>query len=93
VPDGYGQFQIGKSYEVLEAFRDYDGLGIAAGTRFTVTAIAFLPYEDGLTLTCDFAPTGTAPRPSVLRLQDRPETQGPIIDPAGRFIAQAKACE
>jgi hypothetical protein len=87
--DSYAQFQVGKTYEVIKAFRDYDGVEIASGTRFTITRIAFLPYEDGLTLTGDFAPPETPLPRRVLRLQDRPESQAAIIDPSGGFVVMA----
>jgi hypothetical protein len=87
MPESYGQFRTDASYAVLKAFRDYDGGEVAAGTRFKVTAIAFLPYEDGLTLEVQVSSPGSMPRLGVLRLQDRPETQAAIIDPAGGFIA------
>ena len=92
MPESYGQFQIGKSYEALKTFRDYDGIEIAAGTRFTIVRLDFLPYEDGLTLTGDFAHTGLATlQRRVLRLQDRPEAQAGIIDPGGGYVVMAKA--
>jgi hypothetical protein len=88
----HGQFHVGRSYEVVKAFHDYDGVEIAAGTRFTIVRLDFLPYEDGLTLTGDFAHTGLATlQRRVLRLQDRPEAQAGIIDPGGGYVVMAKA--
>ena len=91
MPESYGQFVVGGRYVVLKTFGDYDGDEIAAGSRFTVTAIAFLPYEDGLTLDVTFASPGARKRLFVLRLQDRPEAQAAIIDPAGGYIAPVRA--
>ena len=90
--ESYGQFQLGESYEVLEPFRDYDGVDIVAGTRFIVVRLDFLPHEDGLTLTGDFAHRGIAAlQRRVLRLQDRPEAQAAIIDAGGGYVTIAKA--
>jgi hypothetical protein len=90
VADNYGQFRVGKTYEVIRAFRDYDGAEIAAGTRFTVVRLDFLPYEDGLTLTGDFTQHETPLERRALRLQDRPESQAAIIDPVEGFVVMAR---
>ncbi|MFI5010751.1 MAG: hypothetical protein ACHQAY_00225 [Hyphomicrobiales bacterium] len=89
--ESYRQFRVGMSYDVVKPFHDFDGVEIAAGARFTVTALEFLPYDDGLTLRGRLAVPGAAPREWVLRLQDRPDAQAPIIDPAGGFIVPARA--
>ena len=80
--ESYRQFRIGVSYDVRKSFRDFDGVEVAAGARFTVTALSFLPYDDGLTLRGSLFMPGAAPRGWGLRMQDRPETQLRLIDGA-----------
>ncbi len=52
MPQSYGRFRTGMSYDVLKPFCGYDGLEIAAGARFTVTSLDFLPYPCAMTSVC-----------------------------------------
>ena len=76
-PD-FQHLHIGRRYIVVEAFNDYDGAVHPVGEAWTYLGHAFLPYEDGLTLSID--PGGS------IRLQWRAEAQAAIIDSLDRYV-------
>lgn len=65
----------GRRYVVVQAFTDFDGDRHPVGEAWTYIGSAFLPYDDGLSL---FVETEASTR--HIRMQWRPEQQGPIID-------------
>ena len=76
----------GIRYVVRTAFSDYDGARHETGEAWIFRSHSFLPYEDGLSLFV-IRPDGSERQ---IRLQWRPETQGPIIDDLARFIGPAE---
>ena len=74
----------GKAYRVIVPFEDYDGTTHRVGETWLFVAKAFLPYEDGLTLTVERDGTQVA-----LRLQWREEAQAQIIDEFSDFVEEA----
>ena len=68
----------GAPYVVAREFVDFDGDRHAVGEAWIYLGHGFLPYEDGLTLL--ISPGGS------IRLQWRPETQGPIIDDLETYL-------
>jgi hypothetical protein len=73
----------GKTYRVVIAFKDYDGLIHPAGESWRFIRKSFLPYEDGLSLFVE----RNAQQESY-RLQWREETQGQIIDYFSDFVEE-----
>jgi hypothetical protein len=75
----------GSRYVVAEAFTDFDGCRHPVGESFRFLRHSFLPYEDGLSLVV--AEDGLSER--RIRLQWRPEQQGPVIDALDRHLREA----
>lgn len=73
----------GKTYRVITAFEDYDGLPHAVGETWRFVSHSFLPYEDGLTLFVE-----RDGRTVPFRLQWRPETQGHIVSEFSGFVEE-----
>lgn len=73
----------GKSYRVLKAFTDFDGLFHDVGERWIFTGKNFLPYEDGLTLY-----TEKEGRQGTFRMQWRDEAQGDVISSFSDYVMQ-----
>lgn len=71
----------GRTYTVIEAFQDYDGIIHPAGERWRYVGKNFLPYEDGLTLIIERDGI-----PSQIRLQWREESQGRIVDDFSSYV-------
>ena len=74
----------GQTYRVIQPFSDYDGIIHPVGEVWRFVKKSFLPYEDGLTLFVE-----KDGQQVWIRLQWRPETQGPIID---NFSEYVEAC-
>ena len=66
---------VGRTYRVIAAFEDYDGIVHPIGECWRFLEKSFLPYDDGLSLFVE-----REGRKVQLRLQWRAETQGHIID-------------
>lgn len=66
----------GTRYEVATAFIDYDGVQHPVGEAWTYLGHSFLPHDDGLSLFVSF----DGQSEWHIRLQWRPEAQGPLID-------------
>ena len=79
----YGHLVPDGSYTVVMPFTDYDGVRHSSGERWTFIRHDYLPYEDGLTLYLR-APDG---RETQMRMQNRPEAQGAILDNFERYLA------
>ena len=73
----------GRTYIVVQAFTDYDGILHSLGERWRFVEKNFLPYEDGLTLHIE--KNGWA---ETIRLQWREETQGQIIDDFSEYVEE-----
>ncbi len=74
---------LGRTYIVVKAFEDYDGISHPVGERWRFVSKDFLPYEDGLTLYVE-----KNGRTVPFRLQWRAETQGQIIDEFSDFVEE-----
>ncbi|MCB8879676.1 DUF3601 domain-containing protein [Acidisoma cellulosilytica] len=72
----------GCRYAVIQPFKDYDGGCHAIGERWVFLGANFLPYEDGRSLFVSL----DGQREWHIRLQSRPEAQGPILDQWDRFV-------
>jgi hypothetical protein len=73
----------GKSYRVISAFKDYDGIIHSVGEYWRFVKKNFLPYEDGLSLFVEKNGENIS-----FRLQWRAETQGQIIDDFSDFVEE-----
>ena len=78
----YRHLVPGRRYRVVRPFVDHDRIAHPVGESWTFRRATFLPYEDGLSLFVD-APDGPTHQ---IRLQHRPETEGPILDAFDRFV-------
>jgi hypothetical protein len=82
-PQPFRHLRPGGRCFVARPFVDYDQIGHSVGECWTFVRHAFLPYEDGLTLVL------AAPdkRKVQLRLQCRPNAQGPIVDALDAYFS------
>ena len=71
----------GDAYRVVKAFKDYDGREHPVGETWRFEGHAFLPYDDGLSLFVE-----VDGHRQQIRMQWRPEEQGPIIDALQRYV-------
>jgi len=80
---GFHHMEPGKRYRVIKAFTDFDRQEHPVGEEWTYLGTAFLPYDDGRSLfvsldgTCEWH----------IRMQDRAEEQGPILDRFHEYVA------
>jgi hypothetical protein len=74
---------VGRDYRVITAFVDYDGVRHAVGDQWRYLGKNFVPYDDGLTLFIE-----RDGKPSSIRLQWRPETQGELISAFSDFVEE-----
>jgi len=81
----FNHLQPGQRYRVAVSFRDFDGVVHPVGESWAFLGHSFLPYDDGLSLF--ISPDGKSER--QIRLQWRPEAQGPIIDELERHLVPA----
>jgi hypothetical protein len=73
----------GKTYRVISAFKDYDGIIHPIGEYWRFVQKNFLPYEDGMSLFVEKDGENIS-----FRLQWRTETQGQIIDDFSDFVEE-----
>ena len=73
----------GRTYRVIIAFKDYDGITHPVGESWRFVEMNFLPYEDGLTLVIE-----RNGRNVPFHLQWRAETQGQIIDDFSDYMEE-----
>ena len=85
--DRFGELIPGNRYRVTSAFTDFDGHCHAKGETWIYIGSSFLPYDDGLSLFISL----TDGAEWQIRLQWRPETQGPIIDSFHDFVELVEA--
>jgi hypothetical protein len=74
-PRPYGPLTPGLRYEIASAFIDFDGDEHPVGECWVFLGHNFLPYDDGLSLFV----SRDGRQEWHIRLQDRPETQGGIV--------------
>jgi Domain of unknown function (DUF3601) len=77
-----GGLRPGQRYTVIQAFRDYDGDDHPVGETWIFLGHNFLPYDDGLSLFV----SKSGDDEWHIRMQWRPEEQGPIIDAFDRYV-------
>ncbi len=75
----------GRHYEVRADFNDFDGAQHRSGERWTYLGHAFLPHDDGLSLFISL----DGQSEWHIRLQWRPDEQGPVIDRLNDYIREA----
>ncbi|KAA0970723.1 DUF3601 domain-containing protein [Aureimonas fodinaquatilis] len=78
----FKHLEPGKRYRVTKGFTDYDGRYHPTGESWTFLRHSFLPYDDGLTLFVRLD-DGIL---NTVRLQWRPDEQGPVIDTIEKHI-------
>ncbi len=86
VGHGFHHMTPGKRYRVIKSFRDFDGQDHPIGEEWTYLGTAFLPYDDGLSLFVSL----DGDREWHIRMQDRAEEQGPILDRLQDYVALAE---
>lgn len=69
------------AYRVAREFTDYDGWTHTIGEHWIYLTHTFLPYEDGLSLYVIIDG-----RNRQIRMQWRPEEQGPILDALADYL-------
>jgi hypothetical protein len=86
-PRDFGPLQVGARYEVVEPFVDHDRVTHEAGESWRFLGHNFLPYDDGLSL---FVSLDDAQEWHI-RMQWRPEEQGPVIDDLASHVRMIEA--
>lgn len=82
---GFAHLVPGSRYRVVRAFTDFDGAVHPVGEEWTYLRTAFLPYDDGRSLFVSV--DGDDER--HIRMQDRPEAQGAILDHLQDYVVEA----
>lgn len=77
------ELTVGKTYRVITAFEDYDGLPHSVGEVWRFVSHSFLPYDDGLTFYVE-----RDGRAATFRLQWRAETQGHIVSEFSKYVEE-----
>lgn len=80
----FAHMTAGKRYRVIKAFIDYDRCEHPVGEEWTYLGTAFLPYDDGRSLFV----SADGEKQWHIRMQDRAEEQGPILDTLRDYIAE-----
>lgn len=75
--------RVGRTYRVIRAFRDHDRFLHRVGETWLLCGWSFLPYDDGMS----FFVSLDGSQEWQIRLQWRPEEQGPVLDALEAFIA------
>jgi hypothetical protein len=78
----YGPLRPGVRYRVIQAFTDFDRQVHPVGEEWSYLGTAFLPYDDGRSLFVSLDGVGEW----HIRMQDRPEEQGPILDNLNAYV-------
>jgi len=86
VGHGYSHLVPGKRYRVVKAFTDFDRQEHLVGETWTYVGTAFLPYDDGRSLFVSLDGEGEW----HIRMQDRPEEQGPVLDHLREYVVEAE---
>jgi len=80
---GYAHMTPGKRYRVIKPFKDFDGQVHPVGEEWTYVGTAFLPYDDGRSIFVSL----DGEKEWHIRMQDRAEEQGPILDNLKDYVA------
>lgn len=83
VGHGYAHLIPGQRYRVVKAFTDFDSQEHPVGEEWTYLGTAFLPYDDGRSIFVSL----DGEKEWHIRMQDRAEEQGPILDNLREYIA------
>lgn len=75
----------GKKYVVVSQFQDFDKDVHPVGETWTFIGSSFSPYDDGLSLFVSLDDK----HEWQIRMQWRPEEQGPIIDAFESYVEEA----
>ncbi len=78
----YQFLTAGHKYRVIREFADFDGDRHPAGETWQFCGYSFVPYDDGLSLFVSLDGT----QEWQIRLQQRAEEQGPILDRLTEYI-------
>lgn len=81
----FGHLITGKRYRVIKPFKDFDGREHPVGETWTYVGTAFLPYDDGRSIFVSL----DGENEWHIRMQDRPEEQGPILDHLREYVVPA----
>jgi len=74
--------RAGKRYTVIKKFADYDHHTHAVDESWMFLGYSFLPYDDGMS----FFVSLDGKQEWHIRLQWRPEEQGPVLDNLSEYI-------
>lgn len=85
VGHAWRHLEPGKRYRVIKAFKDFDGQKHPVGEEWTYLGTAFLPYDDGRSIFVSL----DGEREWHIRMQDRAEEQGPILDSLHEYVGPA----
>lgn len=80
----FGPFRVGRRYEVVRAFTDFDGDTHPPGESWTYLGHNFVPYEDGLCLFVSM----DGEREWNLRMCWRGEDQADVIDNFADYVRE-----
>ena len=83
VGHGFAHMTPGKRYRVVKPFKDFDGQVHPVGEEWTYVGTAFLPYDDGRSIFVSL----DGEKEWHIRMQDRAEEQGPILDNLKDYVA------
>lgn len=84
----FRHLKIGRRYQVVKAFADFDGDEHPVGETWRFEGHSFLPYDDGLSLyvTRPLDITTADAAPHQIRMRWTPEDQGEVIDHLDAYI-------
>ena len=83
VGHGYAHMVPGKRYRVVKEFVDFDHQVHPVGETWWYVGTAFLPYDDGRSIFVSL----DGDREWHIRMQDRVEEQGPVLDKLWEYVA------
>lgn len=82
VGHSYAHMESGVRYRVKKEFIDFDRQVHPVGETWWYVGTAFLPYDDGRSIFVSL----DNDREWHIRMQDRPEEQGPILDKLWDYV-------
>lgn len=85
VGHAWRHLERGKRYRVIKGFKDFDGEEHPIGEEWIYLGTAFLPYDDGRSIFVSM----DGEHEWHIRMQDRAEEQGPIIDRLHEYVVPA----
>lgn len=85
IDSSHGILKAGKKYVVVKEFPDFEKDLHPVGETWTFIGCSFSPYDDGLSLFVSFDDL----QEWQIRMQWRPEEQGPIIDNFESYMREA----